>query len=329
MTAIAHSTLISEEAFEKHKINKRLKDLGFNVPVGVFVNKHLYDANHENTGIVRNVYHDFIIQELKKLTFPVIIKYDSGAGSIGLTVAKTIEEAIKVLDSDGSGMDMIVEERISGMNFGAEIFGTDGDYSFKGPVVFSSNEDGVTDPFDSVKFGAVKNEKFKIKELKSEMHRLAKELKLCGGTQIDLMFTGKDWYIIEINPRMSLMSMLIAAIEGRHIFQNYVEHAFKKVHDLPVNEQKLGIDFKTPVYDEKRIEDLCREFSSIKTAMRFKYELTEKNILYTEIAMGGFDKSEDLITELKSIKAKYPDIVSDKVIKNVENVISYTEGEND
>ena len=324
---ISHNTWLSEEAFEKHKINKRLKELGFLVPEGIYVNKKLFDACYENAGIVRNAYRDYIKHNIGKLKFPVIIKNDSGAGSVGLSVAKTLDDAIAILDSDKSGMDMIVEERIPGINFGAEIYGADGTYSFKGPIIFSSNEDGVTDPFASVKFGPVKNEKFKIKELKEMLLRMAKELWFCGGVQIDLMFSEGKWYIIEINPRFSLMSMLIAAIDNRNMFYNFVAPAIDnaKIDSAP-SDQKFAIDFKTLIFEEEAIKDLRKDFESIKTAMRFSLSTSENSgVKYTEMAMGGFATPQELIEGLKEINKKYPLIATDKVVENVVSLIDYIE----
>ena len=326
---ISHNTWLSEEAFEKHKINKRLKELGFLVPEGVYINKKLFDACYENTGIVRNAYRDYIRQNIKKLKFPIILKCDSGAGSVGLSVAKTLDEAMDILDSDKSGMDMIVEERILGINFGAEVYGADGNYSVKGPIIFSSNEDGVTDPFASVKFGPVRNEKFKIKELKEELLRMAKELGFCGGVQVDLMFSDGKWYIIEINPRFSLMSMLIAAIDNRNMFYNFVAPALEndKIETAP-SEQKFAIDFKTLIFEEDIIKNLRKDFASIITAMRFSLPTSgDSEVRYTEMAMGGFSTPQELVDGLKDINKKYPLIATDKVIENVISLIDYTERE--
>ena len=325
---IAHSPRLSEEAFEKHKINARLKSLGFRVPEGVFVNKKLFDACYENTGIVRNAYRDYIRQSIMKLKFPVVVKYDSGAGTVGLSVARNIDEAIALLDSDKSGKDKIVEERVLGINFGAEVYGADGDYSVKGPVIFSSDEDGITDSFVSVKFGPVRNEKFKITELKENLFRMAKELEVCGCIQVDLIFSEGNWYIIEINPRFSFMSMLIATSDKKNMFLNFIEPALGKINDVESSEQVFAIDFKTKIYDETPIADVCRDFDSINTALRFSLSSIDgEDYRDTEMTMGGFSKSAELIENLKEINKKYPLIATDEVVKNVVALIEYAERE--
>ena len=325
---IAHSTQLSEEAFEKHKINARLRDLGFPVPEGVFVNKKLYNAHKEEPDIMRNAYRDFINKRIEKLAFPVIIKCDSGAGSEGLSVAKCLDEAVEILDNDESGMDMIVEEKIEGINFGAEIYGADGRYCFKGPIIFSSNANGVIDPFAGVKYGPVTGKEYKVDELKTQLLSLAEKLGFCGGVEIDLMFTGSEWYIIEINPRFSLMSMLTAAIDGRNIFINYLEPAISGISDVPAPVIKPGFDFKTAVYEEKVISDLCRDFRSIKSAMRLRLYEGGCVVVYTELTVGGFDDPKELIEELGKMKACYPDVISDKIIDSAKDVIHYLDPAN-
>jgi predicted ATP-grasp superfamily ATP-dependent carboligase len=325
---IAHSPRLSEEAFEKHKINERLRNLGFKVPNGVYVNKKLFDSCYENAGIVRNAYRDYIRYSILNLKFPVVIKNNSGAGTVGLLVARTIDEAISILDSDKSGQDKIVEERVLGINFGAEVYGADGDYSVKGPVIFSSDEDGITDSFVSVKFGPVRNEKFKITELKETLFRMAKELGVCGCIQVDLIFSEGTWYIIEINPRFSFMSMLIAASDKKNMFLNFIEPALGKINDVDSLEQVFAIDFKTKVYDEAPIADVCRDFDSINTALRFTLSSTDGEACKdTEMTMGGFSKSSELIENLKEINKKYPLIATDEVVKNIVALIEYAERE--
>ncbi len=323
---IAHNTSLSEEAFEKHKINKRLRELGFNIPEGIFINKGIYDANLKNAGIVKNVYREYVKQRIDKLPLPVVIKNDAGAGSVGFSVAYTTEEALKTLDIDNSGVDLIVEKMIKGIIFGVEIYGADGDYGFKGPIIFSPDENGVTDPFASVKYGPVKNDAFNVSKLKNDLLRMAKELEFCGSMQIDLMYSEGNWYIIELNPRFSLMAMIVSAIEDKDLFQNYLEPALPGINkDLPASEQKYALDFKTLVYNEETITNVCRDFNCIKSAMRFRLAEGDKTEEYTEITVGGFNTPEDLISEIKKMREMYPQIVSEAVLNNTTKIINYAE----
>lgn len=323
---IAHDTLLSMETFEKHIINEKLKKLGFNVPIGVYVNKRLFDAGYEKFGIVKNAYKDYIRESIIKLSFPVIIKYDIGLGSFGLSVAYTVDEAMKIISSDNSGMDFLVEERINGINFGVEVFGADGKYSFHGPIIFSSNEDGVTVPFLSVKYGPVKNKAFNIDALKEEILRMANELNFCGGVQVDLMFSDGKWYVIELNPRFSYMSLLTAAIEDKNMLLNYIEPVvYDEKNTMSEFEQKPALSFKSLVYDEEIIGNLFNDFDSIKSVTRTKYQDAE----FSEMCVGGVDTPYDLVNEMKRIQAKYPDIVSEIVISNISKLIDFCESYSD
>jgi len=344
---ISNSTTFTEDSFEKHKINKKLALKGFNVPDDIYVNKALFDADLENTGVVRNGYRDYIRHRLEALTFPVILKADSGAGSVGLYVAADPDDAMDFIKNEKAGLDFLIEKRLTGANFGAEVYGCDGEYTFKGPIIFSSTKDGITDPFASVKYGPVESEAFKVSELKSEMLRLAREFDLNGSMEVDLMFVEGIWYIIEINPRFSLMSTLIAAIDNKNLFLNFIEPGLKGIKPVGVEASAATasagsaesasaatspvankvVDFKTMVYDEDVIANVCRDFPSIRTAMRFRLATSSSSeVKYTEFAMGGFETDEELIAELRAIKAAYPMIVSDNVINNITNLSEYIGG---
>ena len=62
-----------------------------------------------------------------------------------------------------------MEERIDGMNFGVEIYGDPDGYVVSDPIIFSTGKDGVTDPFNSVKYGPIRDESYHVDELKEQV----------------------------------------------------------------------------------------------------------------------------------------------------------------
>ena len=272
---ISHSTGFALDSFQKEKCTDFLRKNGFNVA-----------------------------GEIRKLRFPVVIKPTVFSGAVGFTVSHNFDDAVKVLDEWKLDSDILVEEQIDGEIFGIEIYGAEGHYHVTEPVIFSVDGDATAEGLDIVKEGPVTDEKYHIPHLKAEMIRMSDLYGLNGFAQADLIFSQGKWYIIEINPRYTLMSDISAAIEGKDIISLYGELATGQIGDVMDNQRSFAIDFKTRLLDREEICRLCEKYSCIVSVMRVQTAVSSVGSAeYCEFVMAG-EEQKKLRSDMRAIKGE-------------------------
>lgn len=213
---ICHSVQTALICFDKWRTHNELARLGFKVAPAVFCDHDLYFCAGSNKEVLRNVYKESVLAQIRGLRLPVIIKDTTGLSSYGMTVAHTYGEVAGYLNSKRNNSNRLIEEFINGRQFGLEIYGLPGAYTVLPPFEFSVNQYGITSPKQSVKYGPCELPA----ELREMMLKLAEGLGLCGTAQVDLILDddGK-WHIIEVNPRLSGMTYTYAAACGLSVFE--------------------------------------------------------------------------------------------------------------
>ena len=253
------SALICFDKWESHNFFEKINSDGISVNHAKAV--HLHHELFINAGnrpeTKSNVYRDALFHQIKKLNFPVIIKDTTGLSSFGADVVNSYDEALGVLRSKKTTSDRIIEEMINGDQFGCEIYGKsgEGDYKILPPFLFSVNQYGITSPKQSVKIGPfleenpALNEKYKLSELRKMLLKLAKALKLDGIAQVDLVFNGEKWFVIEVNPRLSGMSTTYAASIGLPLSEVIFEYLMNSAQGTQgaQSSQRFGFQFKPTV----------------------------------------------------------------------------------
>ena len=109
------------------------------------------------------------------------------------------------------------------------------------PFSLSVNQYGITSPKLCRKEGPLtdqSDQSYKLDQLYSELTRLAEFLKLQGPAQVDLVWGGGKWYIIEINPRLSGMTTTYAAAAGMNLYE-YIYTALFNSQSLPARLKKV------------------------------------------------------------------------------------------
>jgi len=317
---VAHKVFTAIATFDKWRSHLALRELGFGVAKAVYVHNDLFWVEKDNPVIETNVYKEYILYRIKGMTFPVIIKDTVGAGSMGISIAESYEQAEEILTAEANDADLIVEELVQGEQFGTEIHGVKGKYHVLPPFSFSMNEEGITDPFQSVKFGPVTDKKYHIPQLQESLRRLAEAAEFAGCTQVDLVFHNDKWYVIEINPRWSGMTTTTAAAEGRSPFSIFIESAVGSDVDYSKWENlKYVLNFKIPALEDDELERLYA-FPNVKYVMKSVYSRPGSEMQYCEVVYGGFDTKEELMDGLKSLRDAFPDDVSPLVIENAEKL---------
>ena len=231
---ICHSVETSLNCFDKWRTHNELRRLGFNVPLAVFADHDLYFCAGSVREVLRNVYKESLISQIRGMKLPLIIKDTTGLSSYGMTVVNTYGEAIGYLNSKRNNSNRLIQEFVKGRQFGLEIYGVPGKYTVLPPFEFSVNQYGITSPKQSVKTGPCELPA----ELREMMIKLAEGLGLCGAAQVDLVLddNGK-WWIIEINPRLSGMSYTYASMLGVSVFEMLYRFTVKPVIECPAPER--------------------------------------------------------------------------------------------
>lgn len=254
---ICHSVQTALICFDKWRTHNELARMGFDVAAAVFCDHDLYFCAGSNKEVLRNVYKESVLAQIRGLSLPVIIKDTTGLSSYGMTVAHTYGEVAGYLNSKRNNSNRLIEEFINGRQFGLEIYGVPGAYTVLPPFEFSVNQYGITSPKQSVKYGPCELPEV----LREMMLKLADGLGLCGAAQVDLILDddGK-WHIIEINPRLSGMTYTYAAACGLSVFEMMYKAVIEpestgKV-EITANLKKHVLSLKLPLMSEKEMEEI-------------------------------------------------------------------------
>ena len=253
VAVICHSVQTGLICFDKWRTHNQLARLGFDVAAAVFCDHDLYFCAGSNKEVLRNVYKESVLAQIRQLQLPVIIKDTTGLSSFGMTVAHTYGEVAGYLNSKRNNSNRLIEEFISGRQFGLEIYGVPGAYTVLPPFEFSVNQYGITSPKQSVKSGP-----YQLPEdLRDMMLRLAEGLGLCGAAQVDLILDddGK-WHIIEANPRLSGMTYTYAAACGLSVFEMMYRACVEK-SPLP-QPAPYVMSLKLPLMTEAEMSEILK-----------------------------------------------------------------------
>lgn len=250
---ICHSVETALICFDKWRTHNELARLGFEVAPAVFCDHDLYFCAGSNKEVLRNVYKESVLAQIRELRLPVIIKDTTGLSSYGMTVAHTYGEVAGYLNSKRNNSNRLIEEFITGRQFGLEIYGVPGNYTLLPPFEFSVNQYGITSPKQSVKYGPCELSE----ALREMMLKLAEGLKLCGAAQVDLILDDEGkWHIIEVNPRLSGMTYTYATACGLSVFEMMYRACIEK--NALLQPAPFVMSLKLPLMTENEMSEILQ-----------------------------------------------------------------------
>ncbi|MBD8847185.1 ATP-grasp domain-containing protein [Priestia megaterium] len=227
MHPVSTTTLLSN----KWETNQWLKRNGYKVPKSILV----YGDLLSKRTVKYVAYIDFIISKVKKLKKPYFLKPLWDSMSTGVLKINDINELKKYLYDTNINCDFVIEEQVNGGLYGMEVVGNNGNY-FCQPLVKKCT--GITDslvPFDHVRFGPFPLNNDEIIQLENKLIKICNELKICGSVEFEFIRNEKEFYIIEINPRVSGMTNLSSAISGLNTYTCLLQMAQGRVCDSEKN----------------------------------------------------------------------------------------------
>lgn len=317
---VCHSLETSEICFDKYRTHQFLEQNGFKCAKGVYVHHEMFYAERSRLIIAENIYRESIFKQIEKLKLPLVIKDTLGLSSFGMDVVTTIAEAKHILLSKKNNGDRLVEEFLQGPSFGIEVYGSDGKYTVTDPLINSVNQFGLTSPKQNVKLGPVTASKYKIPELKEEILRLAKLLNFSGIAQIDLLFSENQWYIIEINSRISGMTETMAASIGISLYELILYSA--GLIDLKP-EYSFVMNLKFPLLDDEKLRLLsCQNFVYGVNQIENKEARQLREVGYSEVIFGQRKNLSEVMKDLDYLNQEFSEDMENIFYKNAYNLAS-------
>lgn len=311
---VCHPEKTALICFDKRRTRDFLLENSFNAAKSVYIHHELFRTERSHSEILNNPYQEMVLDSVEKLEFPVIIKDTFGLSSYGMDVVQTFGTAKNILMSKKNSGDRLVEEFLTGPQFGTEIHGTPGNYTVFPPFMFSTNQYGITSPKQSVKIGPILNEKYNLPEFYKTMTRLAEKLELNGIAQVDLVFHEKKWYVLDINPRLSGLTATIAASCGKQLPEMLLDSAFCRNKKNP--SLKYVIDMKFPVLSSEMQKKLY-DFESILFVRQMfnKKARQHREEGFCEVIFGARDSLKELKDDLENLKENFPEIIEPEFYK--------------
>ncbi len=349
---ICHPLETTMLCFNKWETHAFLEKYNINCAKALFVNHDLYFSADSKKEVRYNVYKEAVIKKLEKMRWPLIIKDPLGLSSYGMQLVNTYGEARAYLNSRKNNSDRIVEEYISGEQFGCEIYrAADGNCVILPPFKFSVNQYGITSPKQSVKFGPLFSDedctRYKLNDLYKMLSLLAEKLELCGAAQVDLVFDDEKWYVIEVNPRLSgmttsywcaykeifgsspNMTSIQSDMTGELNFYDFIlsmlsvipmpQNTVISVPDTETCSYTLNIKF--PILPEEKLQQLYHiPGVSFLCQTEDKAARQERETGYCEAIITGKTKNA-LLETLTTIESSIPEIIEPQFFNTAKKMI--------
>jgi len=228
VTSLNCSSSAIRSLSDKISVFERAKELGLLSPETIIVNAH--DKNEEIKRAIRN-----------SLRFPLIVKPVDGVGCAGLSLInneRQVAAAVAKAICESASSHFIVQELINGIAVSVSLLSTGSnlfpaslnwqDVALMHPEDTSTYNGGQV-PFDSL--------------LKRDAFAAAKTLVtsfdgLRGYVGVDMVLTGREVVIVEVNPRLTTSYIGVRKTLGFNYVQALIDAIFE--NELPTIHQRSG-----------------------------------------------------------------------------------------
>lgn len=159
--------------------------------------------------------------------------------------------------------------------------------------------------------------------LEQTLTRLATELELDGVAQVDLVFSGGKWYIIEVNPRLSGLSDTNAIAFGKSPIERLIETAFvgggpPRSGCLLCGQQKTPLcglsplprpvcNFKIPIMPQEDLRKIASlPYIRAVRQLENKAARQKREVGYSEIIIEGEGGFASIVLHLEDLESLFP-----------------------
>ncbi|MEU3723386.1 ATP-grasp domain-containing protein [Streptomyces sp. NPDC031705] len=199
---------------DKWETKKILADYGLETPRGMLVDGTLL----KNGGADIPVYADIIRWKAEEIGYPLLSKAVWGSSGNGMRFIRDREELEAYLATPDEG-NFVLEECITGELCTVELVGSDGEYAVQ-PLCFT----GPTGGEPTFAFWELRSSAPRAADDEAFLPVAEKLKKLCAGMGItgvinlDIIYSGGTYHVLEINPRVSGATALGVAASGRNTY---------------------------------------------------------------------------------------------------------------
>ncbi|MCR5175867.1 MAG: ATP-grasp domain-containing protein, partial [Anaerovibrio sp.] len=133
LETICYKAETALNCFDKWRTQQVLQANGFRTPDGLYLHYDLFTSQKLSAVSTGNVYQEYILNQVENMDMPVVIKSTTGSSSMGIHVAKDYEDAKAYLLSGKLTEDVLIQEFLSGDEYGMEVHGSKGNYIISPP----------------------------------------------------------------------------------------------------------------------------------------------------------------------------------------------------
>ncbi|RCW16689.1 hypothetical protein CAC02_07070 [Streptococcus gallolyticus] len=187
-----------------------LKSQGFYVPKSIQVS---YEKIANNIGVDYSEYLNAIYCSLSQMHGPFVVKPLWDSMSCGVQIFDDCSQVVEYIKKYCK-QDLIIEQHVDGELFSIEVLADENNILVQPLIkkVLLDKKDLM--PFNHLRYGNYRLEDNLYFNLKSNLLRIVKKLRLNGNVEFEMIRKDNKFHIIEINPRVSGVTNLSTAISG-------------------------------------------------------------------------------------------------------------------
>ncbi|OIJ99825.1 ATP-grasp domain-containing protein [Streptomyces monashensis] len=204
---------------DKWETKKILADHGLDTPQGILIDGTLL----KNGAAAVPVYADIIRLKAEEIGYPLLTKAVWGSSGNGIRFIRDPAELEQYLATPDEG-NFVMERCITGELCTVELVGADGQYAVQ-PLCFTGPTGGKpTFAFWELRSSAPRDaDDAAFEPVAEKLKQLCTTLGITGVINLDIIYSGGTYYVLEINPRVSGATALGVAASGCNTYVSMTE----------------------------------------------------------------------------------------------------------
>jgi carbamoylphosphate synthase large subunit len=214
VASVMHSVETTECLSNKWQTKLALREHGLLTPEGVLVDGDLVNGRC----LPVPAYPAALTRHVRRIGFPLLSKplWDCLANGIHFIGDEADWQAYLASPYEGN---TVLERCVEGELCSVEIIGADGHYVLQ-PLIWKGRTGGApTFVFSQLRYAAPRPSADRaFEEVSQRLVQLCRQLDVRGAVEVEMIYSGGKYWIIEINPRVSGSTGLSIAASGRNTY---------------------------------------------------------------------------------------------------------------